>query len=80
MAKSNRIHVVPKGNGWAVVREKSKRDSAHTKTQREAEERAKEIAKNSGGGEVVTHDRNNVIRDSDTIGGKDPNPPKDTKH
>ena len=80
MSKNKRWHVTKRDNGWAVVRVNSKRDSAHKDTQGEAEERAKEIATNAGGGEVVIHNRKNVIRDSDTIGGNDPNPPKDKKH
>jgi hypothetical protein len=52
-----------------------------TRTQREAEERAKRIVGNEGGGEVRIHGRDGRIRDSDTVPpGHDPNPPKDRKH
>jgi len=56
------------------------RASDHTDTQREAINRAREIVGNTGGGEVVIHDRNNQIRDSDTVApGNDPNPPRDKR-
>lgn len=85
MSDPNRIHVVerPDDNEWGVRREGADRDSARERTQGEAVERAKEIARNSGGGEVVTHaprSKGGVFRDSDTIGRPDPNPPKDKKH
>lgn len=48
---------------------------------REAEQRAKEILRNAGGGEAVIHDRQGQIRDSDTVPpARDPFPPRDTKH
>ena len=50
-------------------------------TQRGAEQRAKEIVRNLGGGEVRIQDRKGRWRDSDTVPpGNDPNPPKDSKH
>lgn len=81
MPKNNRWHVTPRDDGWAVVRENSERDSAHTSTQREAIQEARRIARNNeDGGEVVIHNRDNIIRDSDTVGGaNDPCPPKDTR-
>ena len=79
MARNER-HVVPKGDGWAVVGPGSSRDSAHTDTQAEAIARAREIVSNTGGGEVVIHGRDNLIRDSDKVSpGRDPNPPRDRK-
>ena len=82
MPKANRRHVVPEATGgWKVVKPGAKRASARTKTQAEAEQRAKEIVANQGGGEVRVHRRDGRIRDSDTVKpGKDPNPPKDQKH
>ena len=50
-------------------------------TQREAEQRAKEIVGNLGGGEVRIQGREGRWRDSDTVPpGSDPHPPTDTKH
>jgi hypothetical protein len=56
------------------------RASAHLDTQLAAQDRAREIIGNLGGGEVVIHGRDGRIRDSDTVApGNDPNPPRDTK-
>lgn len=46
-------------------------------TQREAQQVATQYAVNSGGGEVRIDGR---IRNSNTIGKPDPNPPRDRKH
>ena len=77
----NERHVVqaPDG-GWNVKNPGSDRASAHTDTQAQAINRARQIVGNSGGGEVVIHGRDGRIRDSDTVApGNDPNPPKDTR-
>lgn len=66
---------------WTVVREGSERASATATTQSDAERLAKELAANSGGGEVRIHRPDGTIRDSDTVApAKDPFPPKDKKH
>lgn len=66
---------------WRVVKDNAERASAQAKTQAQAEAIAKKLAGSSGGGEVRIHKPNGgPIRDSDTIGKKDPNPPKDKKH
>lgn len=73
------VHVVPrKGEGWAVIREKAERASSRHPTQAKAEKAGREIAKRELV-ELVTHDRQGKIRDSDSYG-RDPNPPKDKKH
>jgi hypothetical protein len=82
MADRKQRHVVrnPKG-GWDVKKPGGSRSSGHFDTQAEAEARAKEILRNSGGGEAVIHGEDGRIRDSDTVPpGRDPNPPKDTRH
>lgn len=80
MARNER-HVVPDGDGWKVVAPGGQRASARANTQAEAEARAKQILGNSGGGEAVIHRRDGRIRDSDTVPpGRDPFPPRDTKH
>lgn len=66
-------------NGWDVVAPGSSRSSAHTDTQAQAINRAREIVTNLGGGEVVIHRPDGTIRDSDTVGGNDPHPPTDRK-
>lgn len=66
---------------WRVKREGADRVSDYADTQKEAEQLAKEHAKNSGGGEVRIHTPDGPIRDSDTVPpAKDPIPPRDTKH
>jgi uncharacterized protein YdaT len=72
MAKNQ--HVVKRPDGWAVRGEGNKRDTSHHKTQAEAQERAREIARNQQS-EVLIHGRDGKIRERDTYG-KDPNPPK----
>lgn len=81
MPNSNNRHVVPDGNGgWKVVAPHAERASAHADTQADAEARARDIVRNLGGGEVVTHRPDGRIRDSDTVpDGRDPFPPRDTK-
>jgi hypothetical protein len=78
---ANRRHVVPNPEGgWDVRAPGASRASAHTDTQAEAQQRARDIVRNLGGGEVTTHGRDGRIRDSDTIApGNDPNPPRDRK-
>lgn len=73
----------PKGSSdWRVVKEGAERASATAATQAEAERLAKQLAANSGGGEVRIHKpQGGPIRDSDTVSpAHDPNPPKDKKH
>ncbi len=77
----NRRHVVPNpAGGWDVTAPNAERASSHHDTQTQAAERAREIVHNLGGGEVVTHNRQGQIRDSDTVPpGNDPFPPRDRK-
>lgn len=79
---NQRRHVVPNPQGgWDVKKPGSDRASSHHPTQAQAEQRAKEILGNQGGGEVVNHRPDGSIRDSDTVAPvPDPNPPRDTKH
>lgn len=82
MARRNQRHVVPNPRGsWSVKKPGSKRASSHHDTQAEAEAQAKRVLARTGGGEVVIHRTDGRIRDSDTVSpGKDPMPPRDTKH
>lgn len=68
------IHVVPNGNQWQVKQKDAKRSSGNFKTQKDAFERAREIATNNGQ-EVVIHGRNGRIREKHSYG-NDPFPPK----
>lgn len=81
MSNPNNRHVVPNPDGgWDVIRPGGQRASAHTDTQAQAQDRAREIVHKIGGGEVVAHGRDGQIRDSDTIKpGNGPFPPRDKK-
>lgn len=81
MASRNERHVVPNPEGgWDVTAPEASRASAHRDTQSAAQDRAREIVSNLGGGEVVIHGRDGRVRDSDTIApGNDPHPPHDRK-
>ena len=82
MTSKNDRHVVPNPDGgWDVKAPGARRASSHHSTQSDAEQRAKEIVHNAGGGEVRIHGRDGRIRDSDTVApGRDPFPPRDTRH
>lgn len=82
MAKRNERHVVPNPEGgWDVVAPDAQRRSGHADTQAGAEQIAKRILGNQGGGEAVIHRRDGTIRDSDTVPpGHDPSPPIDKQH
>lgn len=74
MAKGKNQHVVRRNEGWAVLGEGNSRDTVHTNTQREAIQRAREIAQNQDS-EVVIHREDGTIREKNSYG-SDPHPPK----
>ncbi len=79
MAKNK--HVVPYGNGWAVKTVGNATPNSTHRTQGAAERAAKEALRQAGGGEVRIHRPDGTIRDADTIApGRDPHPPKDSRH
>lgn len=66
---------------WANKRNDADRASSLHDTQREAENAAREMLHNQGGGELITMGRDHKIRSKDTIApGNDPCPPKDKEH
>lgn len=70
-----------KGGGYRVDKPGSQRASATAATKKEAEQIAKRIVRNAGGGEVTFRDHLGRISDSDTVRpGKDPYPPRDKRH
>lgn len=77
----NRRNVTPNGDGrWAVHRPGADRASSLHDTQRQAQDRARDALRSTGGGELTTHGRDGRIRDSDTVSpGNDPYPPRDRK-
>jgi len=77
MAKKD-VHVVPHDDGWAVRREGAERASSVHRTQEQAADAGRRIAREERS-ELRIHGRDGRIRDSDSYG-RDPNPPKDQKH
>lgn len=62
---------------WSAKRAGAGKAAGKYDTQAQAHDAAKGFADRSGGGEVRDHRKdNNRIRNTDTIGKKDPNPPK----
>jgi hypothetical protein len=53
--------------GWAVVKELHKQASAHMETKQEAINRARQIIRNQGGGELRIKNERGQLIDSDTI-------------
>ena len=73
----NERHVVPHGDDWAVKAPNADRASAVLPTQQDAIDRARDILRNDGGGELVIHRPDGSIRDSDTVPpANDPFPPR----
>lgn len=79
---SQRRHVTQRPDKlWQDKAEGAQRASSLHNTQTAAESASKAAARrNPGGGEVVTHRPGGLIRSSDTIGRRDPNPPRDREH
>lgn len=67
-------HVVKTNNGWGVRGENNSKNTENFNTQKEAIEKAVEIAKNQKA-EVLIHGRNGLIREKNTYT-EDPYPPK----
>jgi hypothetical protein len=80
MPKNVRI-VQPDGEGdWDVKKPHADRASGNFDHKTDAIDRAREILRNTGGGELQIRDKHGKIIDSDTVPpGNDPNPPRDTK-
>lgn len=77
MAGKN-VHVVPRGNGWAVKIEGQKTPVSQHRTQGAAETAGRPVAK-ANRSELVIHRENGQIRDKDSFG-NDPARSRDTKH
>jgi len=66
-------HVVPRGNKWSVRKAGSSRASGIYRTQKEAVNEAKKIAKNQKS-ELYIHGKDGRIRERNSYG-NDPHPP-----
>ena len=72
------VHVVPRGDGWAVTRPGAERASSLHDTQRSAIDAGRGTARRDHT-ELVIHGADGRIRDSDSFG-NDPHPPHDKRH
>jgi hypothetical protein len=61
------IHVTPRDDGWAVMREGNKRASSVHSTQRESEKKGRETARKDKT-EFFLHNRRGEIRQRDSYG------------
>jgi hypothetical protein len=78
--RSRIVHKRPDGE-WVNKLGGAERASSVHETQRDAEAAAREMLRNSGGGELITMGEDGRIRSKDTIvPGNDPNPPRDREH
>ena len=78
--KDRTIFIRPDGS-WENKRNDASKASSVHKTQKEAENAARDMLKNQGGGELTIKGRDGKIRSKNTIPpGNDPNPPKDKEH
>ena len=80
MAKNDRTVSQRKDGKWANKRDGAKKAASLHDRQSDAAKSAKKNLLNSGGGELKIKGTDGKIRSKDTIGKKDPNPPKDKEH
>jgi hypothetical protein len=67
-AALNERHVVPSPRGgWDVKKSGGQSATFHTSTQAQAIQRAREMVRRNGGGEVVVHGRDGQIRNTSTV-------------
>lgn len=73
MSNADRHVVHNPDGGWDVKKPGASRASVHADTQSEAQDRARKIVHNQGGGELIIHGKDGQIRAKDTIDpGNDP--------
>lgn len=82
MSKGRDRMVSKRSDGtWANKRNDAGKASSIHKTQKDAEQAARTMLNNQGGGELTTKGRDGKIRSKDTIApGNDPIPPRDKEH
>lgn len=78
--KKNNYWISQAEDGWKAQREGSGRAAGVFDTQREAEDFARNILENNGGGELITQNEQGQIRSKDTINSNDPSSRKDREH
>ena len=67
VARKKGVHVTPRGDRWAVVREGSERASSLHDTQAQAEKKGRETARRDKT-EFYLHDRQGQIRERNSYG------------
>ena len=72
--KKTPVHVTPREDGWAVMREGNERASSVHRTQKEAEKKGRQTARNDKT-EFLLHNKQGQVRERDSYG-PDPYPPK----
>jgi hypothetical protein len=75
MAKKPPVHVLPRKDGWAVVREGNERATSVHRTQAEAAEVGREVARKDRTA-FLLHAKDGHVRDRSDYGGG-PSPPKE---
>jgi hypothetical protein len=82
MSKGRDRTVYRRADGvWVNKRNDAERASSLHTTQADAEEAARAMLRNKGGGELITKGLDGRIRSKDTIPpGNDPFPPRDLEH
>ena len=82
MSKGRDRTVYRRSDGtWVNKRNDAEKATSLHKTQKEAENAARQNLKNQGGGELITKGLDGKIRSKDTISpGNDPKSIKDTEH
>ena len=68
-----------KRGGWDVVKEAHKHASVHTATKAEAIDRARQIIRNAGGGELRIKNEQGRLIDSDTVAPGRESPTRDRR-
>lgn len=81
-SRHNDRTVSQRPNGeWANKRDRAERATSLHRTQKQAEDAARQQIRRDGGGELKTKGENGRIRSKDTIPpAKDPFPPHDKEH
>lgn len=77
MAKRKNVHVVPRSDGWVIRKEGNSRATSVHKTQRDAVEAARELAR-AQSTELVIHGRDGRIRNRDSYT-SDPTPVREPR-
>jgi hypothetical protein len=79
--KNDRIVYRNQEGDWVNKKNSVDKASSLHSTQKAAENAARQMLKNQGGGELTTKGLDGKIRSKDTIApGNDPNPPKDKEN